>query len=245
MRTTLEKRVILALDVSERKQAMALVAQLAAHAAMFKIGLELFTLYGPEIVADVRAAGGRVMLDLKLHDIPNTVRRASANVARLGVDLLTIHAGGGSAMIRAAVEGVKECEQATGRPGPLVLAVTVLTSLDQTILANELGVARPLQKHVWHLAELARKAGAAGVVASPLEVENLRGICGDELLIVTPGIRPSGSPPDDQKRTQTPAEAVQAGADYLVIGRPVLQADDPVAVLEQMNREIAAHSLIR
>jgi len=231
--------IIVALDVSDRAKMNEVAAVIAPHTGMMKIGLELFTLYGPVIVSDITSCGGRVMLDLKLHDIPNTVRRAARNVASLGVELLTIHASGGSEMILAAREGVAEGAREAGTPRPKVLAVTVLTSIDQAMLARELGVQRGVEEQVVSLARMAKGAGADGVVASPMETAAVRAACGKEFLIVTPGIRPAGSAADDQKRTMTPGEAAAAGASYIVVGRPVLQADDPVAVLDAMTKEMA------
>lgn len=231
--------IIVAIDVSDRAKMNELAAVIAPHAGMLKIGLELFTNHGPAIVTDITSKGGRVMLDLKLHDIPNTVKRAAANAAGLGVELLTIHAGGGGAMVRAAREGVAAGAREAGMPRPKLLAVTVLTSIDQETLSGELGVRRSVGEQVVALARMAQAAGADGVVASPKEIKALRAACGRDFLIVTPGIRPAGAAMDDQKRTMTPGEAAAAGANYIVVGRPVVQAADPVAVLEAMLEEMA------
>ncbi len=235
--------IILALDVSSRENMEKLIVELSSYVGAFKIGLEMFTRFGPDIVKEALNRQSRVMLDLKLHDIPNTVQRATKNVALLGVDLLTIHAGGGSAMMRAAREAVEEFEQTSGKAGPKLLGVTVLTSIDQQMLRQEMGVTRELGEQVVALAETARAAGLDGVVASPKEIRSVRDACGSDFLIVTPGIRPAGSSADDQKRICTPGDAIRAGASYIVIGRPVLTADDPIAVLEQIGNEIKEASI--
>jgi orotidine-5'-phosphate decarboxylase len=230
--------IILALDLSDADQ-MKQVAQLTQpHVGMFKLGLELFVRFGPAIVADLRQRNCPIMLDLKLHDIPNTVKKATRNAAVLGVDLLTIHASGGSAMMRAAREGVAEFEKETGAKGPKLLGVTVLTSIDDKVLADELGVTRTAEKQVAALARLAKESGLDGVVASPREITQVRTACGPGFLIVTPGIRPAGAAMGDQKRTLTPREAVSAGADYIVVGRPVLDAADPLAVLAAIHKDL-------
>lgn len=230
--------IILALDLSDSVQ-MTRIAQLTQpYVGAFKLGLEMFVRFGPSIVTDLRRLACPIMLDLKLHDIPNTVKRAARNAAVLGADLLTIHASGGTAMMRAAREGIAEFEQESGGQGPRLLGVTVLTSIDELALANELGVSRSLHDQVVALACMAKEAGLDGVVASPREIMPVRLACGASFLVVTPGIRPSGSQMDDQKRTLTPVEAINAGADYIVIGRPVIEAADPLAVLASINQEL-------
>ena len=230
--------LILALDLSDADQ-MKRIAQLTQpYVGVFKLGLEMFVRFGPAIVTDLRQRNCPIMLDLKLHDIPNTVKKAARNAAVLGADLLTLHASGGSAMMRAAREGVTEFEQETGTRGPRLLGVTVLTSIDEQALADELGVTRTVKEHVTALACLAREAGLDGVVASPREIVQVRVACGADFLVVTPGIRPTGAALGDQKRTLTPREAINAGADYIVIGRPVLEAADPCAVLATIHKEL-------
>lgn len=229
--------VIVALDVSGREEMRRWVERLVGHTGMLKIGLELFVRYGPDVVRDVQERGGRIMLDLKLHDIPNTVQRAVRNAADLGVELLTLHASGGAAMLRAAHEAVKRYEDERGARGPRLLAVTVLTSLDEAVLREELGVQRTVREQVEALARQAQAAGCDGVVASAQEIKVIREVCGPEFLIVTPGIRPAGTAHGDQKRVCTPAEAMMAGADYIVLGRPVLEAAEPIAVLQQVVEE--------
>ena len=230
--------LILALDLSDADQ-MKQIAQLTQpHVGVFKLGLEMFVRFGPAIVTELRQRNCPIMLDLKLHDIPNTVKKAARNAAVLGTDLLTIHASGGSAMMRAAREGVTEFEQQTGSKGPKLLGVTVLTSIDEQVLAHELGVTRTVQEQVAALSCLAKEAGLDGVVASPQEIMHVRLACGPDFLVVTPGIRPAGAAMGDQKRTLTPREAINAGADYIVVGRPVLEAADPLAVLAAIQEEL-------
>lgn len=229
-------RLIVALDLPGLAEAEALVGRLAGVVTTFKVGAPLFTAAGPAAVAMVRKHGGRVFLDLKYHDIPASVAGAVREAARLGVALLTVHASGGSAMLRAAAEAAAAAAPA----GPRVLAVTVLTSLDRAALQRELGVPVAVAGHVLHLAALARAAGVDGVVASPQEAARLRAALGPAALIVTPGVRPAGSPADDQARVATPAAARRAGADYLVVGRPVTAAADPVAAAAAILAEIPA-----
>ena len=229
-------RLIVALDTPGLPAAEAVVERLAGVVAHFKVGSALFTAAGPAAVEMVRRRGGRVFLDLKYHDIPATVAGAVEAAARLGVGLLTVHASGGAAMLRAAAAAA----QAAGRDRPRIVAVTVLTSLDRAALQRELGVPAAVLGHAVQLAVLAREAGCDGVVASPREAARLRAILGPEALIVTPGIRQAGGRADDQARTATPAVAVRAGADYLVVGRPITEAADPAAAAAAILAELAA-----
>jgi orotidine-5'-phosphate decarboxylase len=219
------ERIIIALDFPTSEAALALVRQLSPHTGLFKIGLQLYTASGPDIVRAVRDLGGRIFLDLKLHDIPNTVGRTVEATGSLGVEMQTIHLSGGRAMIETAVRAAP--------PEMLLLGVTVLTSVDQTAL-QQTGVDGPIEKQVLRLAQLGAESGIEGVVASPLEIAALRRAHGSKLRIVTPGIRPRNGATNDQKRTLTPAEALRAGADFLVIGRPISAALDPRAALEQI-----------
>lgn len=213
--------------------ALELAAQLAPVVGAFKIGKELFTSAGPEVVRRIRTMGASVFLDLKFHDIPNTVAKAVEAAVQLDVQMLTIHASGGGAMMRAAEEAAQASAQKLGRPAPLVLGVTVLTSMDGDDLA-EIGVEANVAKQVERLARLAAKSGLRGLVCSPLEIAALRQIIPAGMQLVTPGIRPAESRADDQKRTLTPAEALAAGADWLVIGRPIYATADPRAAAEQI-----------
>ncbi len=237
---TYKKQVIVALDVSNKNKAALLFDELGPDAAALKIGLEMFIRFGPEIVKEAVARGAKIMLDLKLHDIPNTVQRAAANVSLLGAELLTIHTTGGLEMMKAARRGVEEAEKNAGVKGPKLLGVTVLTSISEEAMKNELGVTKSVEEQVVALALLAKEAGLDGVVASPKEIKSIRKACGDDFLIVTPGIRPVGSSADDQKRICTPEQAIADGADYLVIGRPILQADNPkeklIEIAENLNK---------
>ena len=224
-------QLLIALDVDSASRATALTHMLGRSVGGFKIGSQLFTAEGPAVVAAITGEGHRVFLDLKFHDIPKTVAGAVRAAARWGVWMLTVHASGGSAMLRAAARAAREAQNS-----PAVVAVTVLTSLDQESL-GAVGVARTLDAQVIGLASLARDAGLDGVVASPHEIAAIRETCGAGLTIVTPGIRSPGTPSDDQARTATAGEALRAGASYVVVGRPVIDAPDPLAVVEQIRAE--------
>ena len=227
-------RLIVALDVSSVADAQRIVGAVGASATTFKVGKQLFVAEGPRAVRDLVASGRKVFLDLKFHDIPNTVAGAVKAAAELGASMVTVHASGGAKMLKAAAEAAA----AAPRP-PLVLAVTVLTSMGQQDL-EEVGVAgRPLD-HVLRLASLARIAGCTGIVASPQEVGEIRRQLGKGLVIVTPGVRPEGAAPGDQKRVATPAEAIHAGANYLVVGRPITKAPDIGKAAKAVLDEIAA-----
>jgi len=223
--------IIVALDVPTAEGALALAEQVAPVVGAFKIGSELFTSAGPEIVRRVRATGAAVFLDLKFHDIPNTVAKAVAAATRLDVQMLTIHTGGGSEMMRAAEKSAQETALQAGRNAPLVLGVTVLTSMDGNTL-NEVGCEANAGTQVERLARLAMKAGLRGLVCSPLEIAALRQILPEKVQLVTPGIRTGAEKADDQKRTLSPKEAMQAGASWLVIGRPIYAAANPRAAAE-------------
>ena len=233
-------RLIVALDVDTLAQAEALLDRLEGLAGHFKIGSQLFTAAGPRAVETVAKRGARVFLDLKYHDIPNTVAGAAREAARLGVSMFNVHASGGVAMMRAAAEAAAAAAKERGAARPLVLAVTVLTSLDRAALGRELGVASSVEGHVLHLAGLAREAGLDGCVASPNEIATLRRHLGSAWVIVTPGIRPAGSDPGDQSRVATPAAAARAGAHYLVVGRPITAASDPAAAARAILEEMRA-----
>jgi orotidine-5'-phosphate decarboxylase len=220
-------RLVVALDVPTLDEARKIASALAGHVGWFKVGLELFTAHGPAAVEAIRAFGP-VFLDIKLHDIPTTVERAARRVADLGVGLLTVHASGGAAMVRAAVDGLGDA----GR----VLAVTVLTSTSDDELAAINAPAAETQ--VPHLARLAVGAGAPGLVCAPRDLVAVRGTVGGEILLVTPGIRPAGSGDDDHARAATPRAAVRDGADLLVVGRPITRAEDPAAAADAITAEL-------
>jgi len=232
-----EETIIIALDVGSLEQARDLAEAIGDRAVLFKVGSELFTRCGPAAVELLRERGKEVFLDLKFHDIPNTVSRAVAAAAALGVKMLNVHASGGVEMMKAAAEAAK----ASGN-SPKVLAVTVLTSIDDAILAEDIGCGRRVEQQVVHLAGLASEGGLDGVVASPKEIGVIRQSLGPDFLIVTPGIRPRWAAKGDQRRVTTPAEAIQAGANYIVIGRPVTASDDPRQALERIIAEISGVS---
>jgi orotidine-5'-phosphate decarboxylase len=225
--------IILALDVPSPERALDLARELAPVLGAVKIGSELFTAAGPEIVRAIRASGLDVFLDLKFHDIPNTVAKAVASAVQLDVQMLTIHTSGGSEMMRAAEKSAQDASAKLGRPAPLVLGVTVLTSMDGKAI-EEVGLAPNVGKQVERLASLAASAGLRGLVCSPLEVPELRRLLPASIQLVTPGIRPADSAADDQKRTLTPKEALAAGANWLVIGRPIYGSPDPRRSAEQI-----------
>ena len=228
-------RILVALDVESAAQATRLADTLRGTVGGFKIGKQLFTAEGPTVVRALADRGDRVFLDLKFHDIPNTVSGAVASAVRTGAWMVNVHASGGRQMMEAAAEAATRTAQTLGRTRPLVIGVTVLTSLDQTQL-RETGVDAPVLEHVVHLAKLAEQAGLDGVVASPQEIAAIRRACGPQFLIVTPGIRPTAGTKDDQARTMGPAEAVTAGASYLVVGRPITAAADPRAAAEDIAK---------
>jgi orotidine-5'-phosphate decarboxylase len=223
--------IIAALDVPSAEAALSLADKIAPAVGAFKIGSELFTAAGPDIVRKLRGSGKGVFLDLKFHDIPNTVAKAVAAAVRLDVQMLTVHAGGGSAMLRAAEAAAQEEAGRLGNPPPLVLGVTVLTSMDVTEL-SAVGVAGDVSHQVERLARVAIEADLRGLVCSPLEIAFLRDTVPAGIQLVTPGIRSGGEAPDDQKRTLTAREALDAGANWLVIGRPIYASKDPLAAAE-------------
>lgn len=225
--------IIVALDVPSMEAALSLASQLAPVVGAFKIGSELFTSTGPDIVRRIRATGAPVFLDLKFHDIPNTVAKAVAAATRLDVQMLTIHTSGGLEMMRAAETAAQETARQANRPAPLVLGVTVLTSMDAKNLA-EIGVGSGVGPQVERLAKLAMEAGLRGLVCSPLEIAALRRILPAQMQLVTPGIRTGAEKADDQKRTLTPHEAITQGANWLVIGRPIYAAPNPRAAAESI-----------
>jgi len=227
-RASMRERLIVALDVDTLAQAANLVRLLGREAGMFKIGKQLFTHAGPQAVRLIQELGGEIFLDLKFHDIPNTVAKAAIEATRLGVKMFNVHASGSLEMMRTTEKEVRRVCRQEKRRKPITLAVTVLTSLNQDDL-QRVGVERKVADQVVRLALLTKEAGMDGVVASPHEVADIRAACGRRFVIVTPGIRPADSSRNDQQRVMTPSEAVRAGVDYIVVGRPITEADDPVA----------------
>lgn len=232
------QRLIVALDMDTAGEALDLARQLQPYVGMFKVGMQLFYGAGPTVVQQLKDLGGRVFLDLKLHDIPNTVGRAAAALTRLGADMINVHAGGGLAMMAEAARAVRQEAERLRVTPPLLIAVTVLTSIDRQVMNQELQIGGPVLEQVVHWARLARQAGLAGVVASPLEAGAIRSACGPEFTIVTPGVRPAGADRGDQRRVLTPAQAIEQGASYLVIGRPITGAGDPVQAARLIVREM-------
>ncbi len=230
--------IVVALDVDSADQALSLVERLRGAVGMFKVGKQLFTAAGPEIVRKIVAMGEQVFLDLKFHDIPNTVAMAGVEAARLGVSIFNVHAMGGSKMMRAVSEAVTEAAERETMPRPIILGVTVLTSHTQDSL-KEIGVERALKEEVVSLAQLCDASGIHGVVASPLEIGPIRSaIKNSGFIILTPGVRPAGAALNDQSRVMTPAEAIRAGANFLVIGRPITAANDPGAAAWKILEEV-------
>jgi len=232
-----KERLIIALDVSTRADAQHIVAETAAFAGAFKVGLQLFSSVGPEIVRELSEAGHRIFLDLKFHDIPNTVSNAALESTRLGVWMFNVHAAGGNEMMRQTVSEVEDLCEKSGLTRPKMIAVTVLTSSAYDIL-REIGIEAPAGDHALDLAKLASAAGMDGVVASAKEAAQVRDSCGSQFLIVTPGVRPPGASNNDQRRVTTPAEAIRAGSDYLVVGRPITAAENMSRAAESIFNEI-------
>jgi orotidine-5'-phosphate decarboxylase len=238
MKPEAKDKLIVALDVDSADRALDLFDALAEIVGMFKIGSQLFTAAGPDIVRQIIARGGRVFLDLKFHDIPNTVAAAGIEATRLGVSIFNVHASGGAEMMKRTAESVAEIATQEALAKPRVIAVTLLTSLDQKSL-EQIGINDEPRSVVTRLARSVADCGLDGVVASPHEIEIIRQtVSSPEFLIVTPGIRSSHDATDDQRRTLTAAEAIRTGADYLVIGRPILNADDPVDAARRIALEI-------
>lgn len=233
-----KEKLIIALDVSSADRALDIVDRLSDYTGVFKVGFELYVSAGPSIVEKIQAKGKKVFLDLKFHDIPNTVSKAAVAASKLGVYMFNLHTSGGLDMMTRCRDSVAEYCAKTNTQKPKIIGVTALTSLDNDMLKNELCIPHGVKTQVKHLALLAKKAGLDGVVASPHEIALIKKHCGKEFLVVTPGIRPSWSLPDDQMRTATPRDALRGGADYIVMGRGILKQEDPIKALELISLEI-------
>jgi len=229
------ERLIVALDFSSAREALKIVASLVDSVQTYKVGMQLYTAEGPQMVRDLVGSGRKVFLDLKYHDIPNTVAAAVREAAKLGVSMLTVHASGGTKMLQAAVEAAREKDS-----GPQILAVSVLTSMDDQDL-NEIGVHGQVVDQVVWLASLALEAGCSGVVSSAREVKTLREKLGTDFLAITPGVRPAGTAHGDQARVTTPAEAIAAGATHIVVGRPITAAANPAEAAAKILQELGKH----
>ena len=227
------KDVIIACDFASAKQVFDFLDRFGDEKPFVKIGMELFYAEGPAIVREIKARGHRIFLDLKLHDIPNTVRKSMAVLSRLDVDMCNLHAAGTQAMMRAAIEGLTR-EDGTR---PMLIAVTQLTSTDQESMERDLLINEPIEKVVMHYAQNAKNAGLDGVVCSPLEAESVHSVCGRDFVTVTPGVRFADGDVGDQKRVMTPAEARRIGSDYIVVGRPITAAEDPLAAYRRCVSE--------
>ena len=227
------KDVIIACDFADKETALNFLDKFEGRKPFVKIGMELFYAEGPQIVREIKARGHKIFLDLKLHDIPNTVKKSMAVLSRLDVDMCNLHAAGTSRMMEAALEGLTRPDGTR----PLLIAVTQLTSTDQEAMERDLLIKEPIDKVVMHYAETAKNAGLDGVVCSPLEAQKVHDICGERFLTVTPGVRFADGDIGDQKRVMTPEQAKKIGSDYIVVGRPITAAPDPVAAYERCKKE--------
>lgn len=233
----LRDRIIVALDFPDAEQARDCVTHLRGKVTYLKVGMELYYHAGPSIIYELKEQGFKIFLDLKMHDIPNTVRGAARSLTRMGVDMFNVHASGGVQMIAAAKEGMLQ-GLSGGQAAPTLIGVTMLTSTDQQTMNNEMKVSGNVEDQVIHLASITKKAGLDGVVASPLEVRQIKEALGSEFLTVTPGIRPIGTDVNDQKRVTTPEDAIRLGTDYMVIGRAITTAKDPSEAYDRILASI-------
>ncbi|NLC51395.1 MAG: orotidine-5'-phosphate decarboxylase [Firmicutes bacterium] len=234
----MRERLIIALDFSRADEALALVDELKDLVSFYKVGMQLFNAEGPGIIERLRKKGVKIFLDLKYHDIPNTVAGAAEVAVRQGVEMFNLHLSGGRKMVETTLARVNKTVEETAMPRPLLLGVTVLTSLDEKTLQEEIGIRRSLKEQVLYLAKMGEAAGLDGVVASPQELGLLRRSLGESFLIVTPGVRPSWAAPNEQKRITTPEEAIQKGSDYLVVGRPVTKNASPREAAKKIITEM-------
>lgn len=234
----LKDRLFVALDVDDIRAADILMNKMQGVVSQYKLGAQLLSAAGPEAVMHVRRRGFGVFYDAKFHDIPNTVASAVTSACRIGATIVNVHTTGGKAMMAAAAKASRDVAKKLRQPRSKVLGVTILTSIHQQVLEEELCLKRKIQTHVVHLAKLAQAAGLDGVVASPQEIKAIRKACGPDFIILTPGIRPTGSAKGDQKRIMTPKQAIAAGADYIVVGRPIYQATNPLQVVRSIYREM-------
>lgn len=234
-----KEKIIVALDVDKVEEALDLTVKLSPYVGMFKVGMQLFYKAGPEVVHRIKDQGVKVFLDLKLHDIPNTVGQAARVLVGLGADIINVHAAGGTTMMKAAATAVRESAAAQKIPVPLVISVTVLTSIDQYTFNHEVGITGDIKDRVRTWSLLTKESGLDGVVASPQEVSVIREACGQGFKIITPGIRPSWAVSGDQKRIMNPADAILRGANYLVVGRPITANQNPVLAAQRIQSEIA------
>ncbi len=238
LKSEIKEKIVLALDVETIEEAKELVDKLSPYTGTFKVGLQLFMGYGLEIVNYILSKNSNFFLDVKLHDIPNTVQKASENIILRGANFFNIHCTGGVEMMKAARIGANKIAQQLNKKPPIILGVTMLTSISQSVLDNEFEVNKNVSEFAIRLAKLAKEAGLDGVVASAVEVENIKKELGADFKVLCPGIRPKWSLTDDQKRIATPAEAIKRGADYIVIGRAVTKSENPIEAMEKIYKEI-------
>ncbi len=234
----IKEKIVLALDVETYEEAKKLVDELSPYTGVFKVGLQLYCAFGNEIVNYIKEKNAGFFLDVKLMDIPNTVQKASENIVLRGASFFNVHALGGVEMMMGAIKGAKDAIQKTGAKPPIILAVTMLTSISQEVLDDELKINKNVSAYAIELAKLAKKAGLTGVVASPLELVEIKKACGDDFKVLCPGIRPLWSAKNDQKRIATPSETIKNGADYIVLGRAITKAENPVEAMKKVYEEI-------
>lgn len=235
----MKDKIIVALDVQTKNDFNRISQELMGHAEFVKVGMELFYTFGPQVIEDLKKMNFKVFLDLKIHDIPNTAKKAAKTITKLGVDMINVHAAGGIEMMIAAKEGVNEAlEENNELKKPIMIAVTQLTSTDQKMIQNDLLIDRPIHETVVHYAQMAMQAGLDGVVSSPLEVKLIKEKLGEGFLTVTPGIRPAGTSSNDQKRVTTPHEAIKRGTDYMVIGRAITNVQKPAVAFKEILHSI-------